>query len=161
MFLAVDIISYQKKDNKLFPWPSFLSTHELISSYLLSPEVHRMSKRGLNQEQQWLGSCLRTRKNSRVRQMQESESESLKMKVRTNSENKRVMPRKSRSGVCIPPGAGIGDILLTGFIDLLLLARTLHFPLFLPYLVPLELSWHQIHDGNHSNCNANEIIMTL
>lgn len=32
---------------------------------------------------------------------------------------------------------------------------------FLPYLVPVELSWHQMHVGSGSNCNANEILMTL
>lgn len=38
--------------------------------------------------------------------------------------------------------------------------RTLCFLLFLPYVVPPELSWRQVHDGSHSNHNTNDI-MTL
>lgn len=73
---------------------------------------------------------------------------------------KQVVPMKLESGVFIPPVKEIVDIPLTCLISSSLLGRTLHFLLFLSYLISPELSWHQIHGGSPSNHSVNEIIMT-
>lgn len=68
-------------------------------------------------------------------------------------------PEKVKIGFWSLPGWGIGDVPLMWFIHLLSLGRTLCFLLFLPCLVPLDLSWSQMHDGSHSNPNVSEIMI--
>lgn len=58
------------------------------------------------------------------------------------------------------PGAGFDNPLVDKASQFLVRRRDPQFPS-LPYLVPPELSWHQVHAGSSGNSNANEIIMTL
>lgn len=53
----------------------------------------------------------------------------------------------------------IGDIPLMWLLSFFPVGGNLSFPLSLPYLVPPGLLRHQVHDGNLSNCNVNDIII--
>lgn len=58
------------------------------------------------------------------------------------------------------PGAGFHNCLVDKASQFLVRRRDSQVPS-LPYLVPPERSWHQVHAGNRGNSNANEILMTL
>lgn len=58
-----------------------------------------------------------------------------------------------------PLEAEPGNEVLTRPLCLLLVGRELGFPLFLPYLVFLELSWHQVRDGSCAICSMDEIVI--
>lgn len=112
------------------------------------------SKRGLNPEQWWLGSCIHARKKLRARQMKKSESackKEIKSKIdakkwkrfienestqmrgkcrQTQRIREREETRKSWSGISIPLRVGIGDIPFIWFIHLLPLSQFFFFSLF-------------------------------